>query len=55
MIDAHAAVQRVSDPYEVTHGTASFTKIYNDDKVMTSHERPSHRGLSVTAIESANP
>ena len=33
MIDANAAVKRVSDPYEVSHGSASFTKIYNDEKV----------------------
>ncbi len=33
MIDAHAAVRRVSDPYEVSHGPASFTKLYNDDSV----------------------
>ncbi|MFO8233232.1 MAG: S8 family serine peptidase [Longimonas sp.] len=30
MIDAHEAVKRVSDPYEVSHGPASFTKIRED-------------------------
>ena len=30
MIDADEAVKRVSDPYEVSHGPASFTKIRDD-------------------------
>lgn len=33
MIDANAALEEVSAPNEVDHGTASFTKIYNDDSV----------------------
>jgi len=32
-VNAYEALRRLNDPYEVTHGTASFTKIDNDRKV----------------------
>lgn len=32
-VNAYEALRRLNDPYDVTHGTASFTKIYNDDSV----------------------
>ncbi len=32
-VNAYEALRRLNDPYEVTHSTASFTKIYDDSEV----------------------
>lgn len=48
-VNAYEALRRLNDPFEVSHGTASFTKIYDDDNVSFVNGFVKENGVSYGA------